>query len=76
MGLLTKEQVDEVWDEGGMKHNVHRLYKFLRAHGLLPMSVPLYNFQAAIKKRLLIDFFVKGKIEDEQGHETYPSESD
>lgn len=76
MGLLTEDQVEEVWEKQGMKHNVARLYKMLLSHGLLPMSVRDFAFADAIRKKLLINFLVKGVVEDEHGRQQYPPEPD
>ena len=76
MSLLTEEEIERVWEEQGLKHHVKRLYLFLRTHGLLPMSVRDYAFADAIKKKILINFFVKGVKEDEHGRQSFPAESD
>ena len=76
MGLLTEEEVNRVWEEQGMKHNVARLHKHLISHGLLPMSVRDFAFADAIKRKILVNFLVKGVIEDEHGRQQFPVEPD
>ena len=76
MSLLTEEEIEQVWEEQGLKHHVNRLYKFLSTHGLLPMSVRDYAFADAIKKKILVNFFVKGVKEDEHGRQSFPIEPD
>lgn len=76
MSLLTEEEIERVWEEQGLKHHVKRLYLFLRTHGLLPMSVRDYAFADAIKRKILINFFVKGVKEDEHGRQSFPVEPD
>jgi hypothetical protein len=75
-GMLTEEQVEEVWEERGLKHHVERLYKLMISHGLLPMSVRDYAFADAVKRKILTNFFVKGVTEDEHGRQTFPAEPD
>lgn len=76
MSLLTEEEIDRVWEEQGLKHHVDRLYKHLSTHGLLPMSVRDFAFSDAIKRKILINFFVKGVKEDEHGKQSFPVEPD
>lgn len=65
MGLLTKEQVDQVWEDG-LKYRLRRFHKYLLSFGLLPMSVPVYSFESHLKQ-LLVQFFVEGVREDDRG---------
>lgn len=65
MGLLTEEQINQVWEDG-LKHRIRRFYNYLLSFGLLPMSVPVYSFESHVKL-LLVQFFVEGVREDARG---------
>lgn len=69
MGVLTDEQLEQVWDEQGLKHRVNRFYTFLTDRGLLPMSVPRDIFIDHIHNGILRKFFVKGVKELPDGQQ-------
>lgn len=76
MGMLTIEQVEEVWNRQGLKHNCKRFRNFLISRGLLPLTVPEDVFLRHMKDELLINFFVKGVVENAKGQQEYPDDSD
>lgn len=77
MGLpLTEEEIDQVWETQGMKHRVSRFRKFLIERGLGPMIVSEDVLARHIKEEFLINFFVKGVVEDARGRQKFPTEAD
>ena len=76
MGLLTADQVEEVWEKQGMKHRCKRLRRFLIERGLGPMVVPEDVFLREIKDEFMINFLVKGVVEDGRGKQEFPPKDD
>ena len=76
MGVLTEEQLEDVWENKGLKYKMTKFHKFLLERGLLPMSVPDYLFLDHMKNDILKNFFVKGVREHEDGRTEYEPESD
>lgn len=74
VGVLTEEQLEQVWNDQGLETKLKRFHKFLLERGLLPMSVPEYLFLGHIKNSILHDFFVKGVRIDEKGRTRYGSD--
>jgi predicted SAM-dependent methyltransferase len=74
MGVLTKEQLDEVWRENGLERRMKRFHRFLIERGLLPMSVPEHLFLDHLYNEILVNFFVKGVKEHEDGRIEYGSD--
>lgn len=69
MGFLTDKQLDQVWDEQGLKFRIKRLHGYLTDRGLLPMSVPEDIFCDHIHNDILRKFFVKGVKELPDGQQ-------
>lgn len=74
MGVLTEDQINEVWNERGLKRRMKRFHKFLIERGLLPMSVPEHLFLDHFYNDILTNFFVKGVREHENGRIEYGSD--
>lgn len=74
MGMLTKEQLDQVWHEAGMKYNIWRFHEYLIDRGLLPYT-NVNKFSNHIYD-LLHKFFVLNMKEDKDGRQQFPSEAD
>lgn len=74
MGLLTPDQVEEVWERKGLKFRAKRFRKFLIQHGLGPMVVSEDVFLRHIYEEFLINFFVKGVREDVRGKQEFPTD--
>lgn len=67
MGVLTKEQLDQVWHENGLKYRVGRFHGWLAEHNLLA-----YITERKIVEHLyevLEAFFVKGIKETKDGRQ-------
>ena len=75
MGLLTEEQVEQVWEEQGLKLHVERMHAYLVKNGLMPMTVQKHTFLDNFRKRILTNFLVKGVVEDEHGRKVFPADS-
>lgn len=73
MGVLTKEQLDEVWHDLGMKYNVRRFHDYLLGRGLLPYID--VNKLSKHVYRLLYEFFVLGMKERPDGRQWFPTET-
>jgi hypothetical protein len=58
MGVLTKKQLDEVWNQG-LDQRVKRFHAFLVERGLMPLSVPEHLFSDHVYEVLLLKYFVK-----------------
>lgn len=76
MGLLTEEQVEQVWREQGLILHVERMHAYLVKNGLMPMTVQKHTFLDNFRKRVLTNFFVKGVVEDKHGRQIFPSDTD
>jgi hypothetical protein len=60
MGVISEEQLLQVWEEQGLEHRMKRFYKYLTERGLLPMSVPRDIFLDHMYDGVLKSFFVNG----------------
>jgi hypothetical protein len=74
VGLLTKDQVDEIWERKGLRFRAKRFRKYLISMGLGPMTVSEDVFLRHIHDEFLINFFVKGVREDARGRQEFPSD--
>lgn len=72
VGLLTQEQVEEVWERNGLKFRAQRFRKYLIKLGLGPMTVSEDVFLRHIHDEFLTNFFVKGVREDVRGRQELP----
>ena len=73
MGVLTKEQLDQVWREQGMKYNMRRFHKYLMERGLLPyINVNKFSHHVYV---LLDKFFVQGMKEKPDGRQLFPAQA-
>jgi len=74
--LITEEELEEIWENHGLKQHVERLHKYLLSHGLQPMAVPAFVFVGNLKQKILVNFLVKGVSEDSYGRQTFPKHKD
>lgn len=71
--MITKEQLDQIWHEAGLKYRFRRFHKFLSERGLLSfiteekLSNHLYE--------VLENFLVKGIKETKDGEQILPTSS-
>lgn len=65
-GVITEEQLEQVWNGLGMKLKVARFWKELVDRGLGGMAMPEYLFVQHIQT-LLKRFFVEGKVDEQHG---------
>lgn len=68
MGVLTKEQLDLVWNERGLKHRIGRLRGWLLQRGLHPF-ISAEKLQRHVYE-VLLAFFVKDHEETEDAQKT------
>lgn len=67
MGVITREALDQVWEENGLKFNVGRFHRYLLERGLLP-----YVTQARFSRKfynIMSDFLVRGIKEHTDGRQ-------
>lgn len=74
LGFLTEEQLEQVWEEQGMRYRIDRFYRYLIDRGLLPMSVPADLFSDHIRNDILGKFLVKGVRELPDGQQRTDSD--
>jgi hypothetical protein len=74
VGLLTKEQLDDVWDSKGLKHRYARLHDFMVSMGLGPMAVRKDLFLKDMQS-ILYKFFKDGLTEDKDGRQNYTNKA-
>jgi predicted SAM-dependent methyltransferase len=74
MGILTEEQLEEVWSDRGLEFRMKRFHKFLVERGLLAMSVPEYLFLDHLRNDILSSFFVRGVRMYKDGRAEYGSD--
>lgn len=70
-GMITKEQLDQIWHEAGLKYRFKRFHKFLNERGLLAFIT-----EEKLSKHLyevLENFFVKGIKETKDGEQILPT---
>ena len=71
--MVTKEQLDQIWHEAGLKYRFRRFHKFLSERGLLShitedkLTSHLYE--------VLENFLVKGIKETKDGEQILPTSS-
>lgn len=73
MGVLTKEQLDEVWEKQGMKYNMRRFHQYLMERGLLPY-INVNKFSHHVYD-LLDKFMVQGMKEKPDGRQLFPAQA-
>jgi hypothetical protein len=69
VGVLTEEQLRQIWDDQGLEHRMRRFYGYLADRGLLQMSVPEDIFLIHIRDDILKKFFVQGTKELADGRQ-------
>lgn len=74
MSYLTEEQLNEVWEERGLKDKMIRFRKFLVERGLLPLAVTERLFLDHVHDEILNNFFVKGVKYHKDGRIEYESD--
>lgn len=73
MGVLTEEQLKEVWERGGMKFNMRRFHAYLTERGLMPY-INVNKFSNHVYD-LLNKFFVQGLKEFPDGRQQLPAQA-
>lgn len=71
--MLTKEQLDNVWKDQGMKYRMRRFHAYLTDRGLMPY-INVNKFSSHVYE-LLHQFLVLDLTETKDGKQQYPPET-
>lgn len=70
-GMITKGQLNQLWNENGLKYRFSRFHKFLSERGLLPFITEEKLLKHLYE--LLENFLVKGIKETKDGQQILPT---